>query len=64
MIGLGHLRIPSRDFWQMSMREWLYAVEGYKAKMGISNVQDPLDQDELKDLMERYPDNVVDRDTA
>jgi len=48
----------------MSMREWLYAVEGYKAKMGFDEVSDPLDSDELKDLMERYPDNVGDRDAS
>lgn len=45
------------------MREWLYAVEGYKAKMGVEDTGEPLDSEGLKDLMERYPDGV-DRDTS
>lgn len=45
------------------MREWLYAVEGYKAKMGVGDQSEPLDTEGLDSLMERYPD-VVNRDSA
>lgn len=45
------------------MREWLYAIEGYKAKMGVNEASDPLTSDGLESLMERYPD-VVNRDVT
>ncbi len=50
-VGLGRLRLPSRDFWAMTPRELAAAVEG---AFGVPDV--PPGRAALESLMQRYPD--------
>jgi hypothetical protein len=45
-----------KDFWQFSLREWIYAMEGYyESKNGPA--QEPLTRERLTELMKEYPDD-------
>lgn len=49
--GLGVLRLPPRDFWAMTPRE---LASAWGALAG--DRAGPLEQRDLQDLMERFPD--------
>ena len=44
-----------RDFWEMSLQEFLLSVEGF-AEFNSSGEPPPVQKNELNDLMERFPD--------
>lgn len=54
-VGLGHLRLASRDFWAMTPRELAAAVEG---AFGVAG--DPADRAMLDRLMTEFPDAAAD----
>jgi|LGOV01.1.fsa_nt_gb uncharacterized phage protein (TIGR02216 family) len=54
-IAFGHLRYDPDVFWEFSLREWQACYKGYVEKeYGVK--QKPMNQDRLKEMMERYPD--------
>lgn len=56
-LALGQMHIPAPVFWKMSMREWMAAVEGYRAKvLGPNASMEPLDRDSLEEMMKDHPD--------
>lgn len=59
-IGLGGLRYTPEVFWNLSLREFILAVEGYAeargAKSGRGRHGPAMTTDELEALAERYPD--------
>lgn len=55
-LGLGVFRHSSADFWSFSLREWQAAVAGYQEENGLGHR--PLRVDELKSLMEQFPDDA------
>tara|TARA_R100000773_G_C4208134_1_gene108390 strand:- start:468 stop:617 length:150 start_codon:yes stop_codon:yes gene_type:complete len=48
------LGIPPTEFWEMGLQELFIALDGYSEANSIE--EKPLTQDELEDLMLRYPD--------
>jgi uncharacterized phage protein (TIGR02216 family) len=50
-VGLGQLRLSSRDFWAMTPRELAAAVEGL-----FGFAAGPPDRGQLERLMTRFPD--------
>ena len=54
-IGLGILRLEPQTFWNMSIYEFYSALEGFK-EFNTDQSKKPLTQNQLRDLMERYPD--------
>ena len=51
--GLGYLRLPSQQFWQMSLREIDCALSQYEEYR--SDIP-PLEREKLESLMKSYPD--------
>ena len=49
--------IQPSEFWDMGMPELMLAIDGFSEfNGGGDNRDDSLTRDELKDMMERYPD--------
>lgn len=48
--------IQPSEFWDMGMPELMLAIDGFSEFNGGDNKDDSLTKDELKDMMERYPD--------
>jgi len=44
-----------RDFWEMSLQEFLLSVDGF-IEFNSSGEPPAMPRDELEDLMERFPD--------
>ncbi len=55
--GFGRLRLSSKQFWEMTLREMDAAIEGYLGK--IASREKP-NRDGLDLLMTQYPDNNLD----
>lgn len=49
------MRMTSEEFWNCSLSEFLFAVEGF-AEFHSDGSPSPLNKNELDDLKERYPD--------
>ena len=49
------MQIRPNDFWEMSLYEFLHAIDGF-VEFHSSQENAPLSKAELHDLMERYPD--------
>ena len=49
--------IQPSEFYNMSIKEITLAIEGFKEYNTGSKNSSAMDKDELKELMERYPDN-------
>ena len=49
------MQIRPRDFWDMSFKEFVLAIEGF-VEFHSGGKPPPLQRDELESLMERYPD--------
>lgn len=58
-VGFGHLRYSSRDFWELSLREWQACLRGYQQKE-YGNAAKPITRDRLNELMEKYPNDRQD----
>lgn len=55
--GLGAMRIPRKEFWALSLKEWSAALRGYQESKGItSSDAEHMSSNELDKLMELYPD--------
>ena len=54
-IGLGKMQIRPDDFWNMSMIEFISALNGF-SDFHSGGTPPPLSKNELEDLKERYPD--------
>lgn len=54
-VGLGHMQIRPSDFWEYTLSEWLFAIEGYRMKNG-GGEPDPMTRGELDRMMKEYPD--------
>ena len=56
--GLGVLRLAPRDFWSMTLGEFLCALDGWNAAHGGKKAakSPPMTLDRLDYLMEKYPD--------
>jgi uncharacterized phage protein (TIGR02216 family) len=54
--GLGAMRIPPRDFWKYSLREWTAAIKGYIESQGGDGNSEYMERSSLEDLMVQYPD--------
>lgn len=54
-ICIGMIGISPSEFWNMSVPEVTAAIEGFMEFNG-ANTDQPMQKDELKDLMELYPD--------
>lgn len=52
-LGLGRLRLGSRDFWRMTPRELDAAAAG-----AFGRAQSPIDRAAVEALMNRYPDEA------
>ena len=52
--GLGHLRIPSAQFWAMTPKELEAAISGLTG--GDENL--PLTRTGMNELLQRFPDEV------
>jgi len=48
------MRIPSDQFWRMSLPEWSASVAGFQNRKGAGAT--PLARAEFESLMEAYPD--------
>jgi len=48
------LHIPPKEFWDMSLIELNLAIDGFQEFNG--GKQAPMQQDDLKEIMEVYPD--------
>jgi uncharacterized phage protein (TIGR02216 family) len=51
--GLGHLRLSSKEFWGMSLRELDAAIEG---RLGKSTTYTSVTRNQLAELMRKHPD--------
>lgn len=54
-ILVGMAGIQPSEFWNLSPHETYEAIEGFM-EFNASSKEEPLDKDELQDLMELYPD--------
>ena len=45
-----------KTFWEMSQAEFTSACEGYLLKHGKGGKRNPVTTDEMKELMEQFPD--------
>lgn len=61
-IGMGVLRIPPDQFWQMTMPEFKAAFDGYLISLGTNkgelSAMLPLSKEELVALQQKFPDKV------
>jgi len=48
--------IPPSEFWDMGMPELMIAIDGFAEFNGGSDGDDRITKDEVRDMMERYPD--------
>jgi len=53
-LGLGHLRLPSVQFWAMTPKELEAAVSGF-AEGGASQ---PMARADMNELLKQFPDEV------
>lgn len=51
--GIGHLRLSSKEFWSMSLRELDAAIEG---RLGKSKTYSSVTRNHLVELMREHPD--------
>lgn len=51
--GLGHLRLSSKEFWNLSLRELDAAIEG---RLGKSKTYVSVTRNQLVELMREHPD--------
>ncbi len=49
------MQMQPRDFWEMSLQEFLLSVDGF-IEFNSSGEPSTMKRDELEDLMERFPD--------
>ena len=54
-ICVGMMNMRPVDFWDLSPREMYLSILGFK-KFHASEKEQPMDRDELDELMELYPD--------
>ena len=54
-IGLGVLRFSPKEFWELSIVEFLSALNGYQLTQGNKKAE-PTQRQELEELMRRFPD--------
>lgn len=54
-IGIGIIGIQPSEFWNMSLKELLLAIDGF-TEFNTTKKDKPLSKDELNKLMELYPD--------
>jgi len=54
-IGMGMLRMTSEEFWNLSIKEFYAACEGFR-EFNSGGKPPPLTRNELDELMEMYPD--------
>lgn len=52
--GLGHLRLSSKQFWCLSLRELDAAIEG---RLGKSKPHASVKRNQLLELMRQHPDH-------
>ena len=52
---MGIIGIQPDQFWNMSLKELMYAIDGFIEFNG-NNKSKPLTKNELNELMELYPD--------
>ena len=58
-LGIGMMHLPARDFWAMTMPEFLAALDGWKEMQGLGGGGGPGDapvRAELAAMMRRFPD--------
>ena len=55
-LGLGVLRWSSAQFWSSTVVELYSAIEGWQDSHGVERAGKGPTPKELKDLMERFPD--------
>ena len=55
-VATGILGFSPNTFWGMTQREFTSALEGYLTKHGKGGRNSPVLEDEMKELMERFPD--------
>ena len=56
-IGLGVLRFSPKVFWDLSITEFMSALNGHHLKNGKSKTNNnPLVKNEMEDLMRQFPD--------
>lgn len=53
--ALGKMNMSARDFWNLSIYELVASLKGF-SDFHSGGKPEPLNKDELQDLMERYPD--------
>ena len=53
---MGMIGMQPSEFWNASPQEVHSAIEGFSEFHAASSNDEPLDKDELKDLMELHPD--------
>ncbi|PPD30766.1 MAG: hypothetical protein CTY20_02200 [Hyphomicrobium sp.] len=53
-VGLGQLGLAPTEFWGMTPREFVAAING---RMGSSRGLNPMERSELADLMGQFPDH-------
>lgn len=51
--GLGHLRLSSKEFWSLSLRELDAAIEG---RLGKNKTYASVTRNQLLELMREHPD--------
>lgn len=54
--GLGHLRLPPRDVWSMTVIEHDAAWRGYLEAKGVSTEPFGMTRSRLEELKQLYPD--------
>lgn len=54
-ICMGMIGMSPTEFWNSSLIEVVTAIEGF-TEFHSSSKEEPMDRDELEDLMELYPD--------
>lgn len=55
MICVGMMNMRPNDFWNLSPNEMYLAIRGFQ-KFNASESTEPMNKDELSDMMELYPD--------
>ena len=54
-VAFGHMNYSPSQFWEFSLREWQACLKGYTEKHQ-GEQQNPMTRDQLKKMMEDYPD--------
>lgn len=55
--GLGFLRLPPREFWSMTLPEFMMALEGFAESRGAKSAVTPLTKDEVDELFAGLDEN-------